>query len=90
MKFVPSILTKVKPNFEPVFGVTFVTVGPTDIAEETVIDRLAVAVSAGELESVAVTVKLEVPAVVGVPVIAPVVLLRLSPAGSFPLVTTQV
>ena len=57
---------------------------------ETVIDRLAVAVLGGLLESVAVTVKLEVPEALGVPVIAPLEALRLSPAGSEPLVSAQV
>ena len=37
----------------------------------------------------AVTVKLELPAVVGVPVIAPA-LLRVNPAGRLPVVTLQV
>ena len=53
------------------------------------IDRLVVAVLAGLLESVAVTVKLEVPKAVGVPVMAPLEPLRLSPAGSEPLVSAQ-
>jgi hypothetical protein len=57
---------------------------------ETVIDRLAEAVLAGLLESVALTVKLEVPEVLGVPVIAPDEVLRLSPAGSEPEVIAQV
>ena len=57
---------------------------------ETVMDRLAEAVLAGMLESVTVTVKLEVPELVGVPVIAPLEALRLSPAGSEPLVSDQV
>jgi hypothetical protein len=56
---------------------------------ETVIDKLVVAVLAGLLESVAVTVKLEVPKAVGVPVMAPLEALRLSPAGSEPLVSAQ-
>ena len=43
------------------------------------------AVFAGLLTSVARTVKLEVPAVVGVPVIAPVLGLRVRPAGRGPL-----
>jgi hypothetical protein len=59
-------------------------------AEETVIDKLAEAVLAGLLESVTVTVKLEVPEAVGVPVIAPLEALRLSPAGSEPDVSDQV
>ena len=54
------------------------------------IDRLAEAVLAGLLESVTVTVKLEVPEAVGLPVMAPVAALRLSPAGSEPEVTFQV
>ena len=57
---------------------------------ESVIDRLAEAVLAGLLESVTVTVKLEVPELVGVPVIAPLEALRLSPAGSEPPVSDQV
>jgi hypothetical protein len=49
-----------------------------------------VAVLAGLLESVTFTVKLEVPDALGVPVIAPLEVLRLSPAGSEPLVSDQV
>jgi hypothetical protein len=59
-------------------------------AAETVIDKLVVAVLAGLLESVAVTVKLEVPVALGVPVIAPLEALRLSPAARDPLVSAQV
>jgi hypothetical protein len=59
-------------------------------AVETVIDKLVVAVLAGLLESVTSTVKFEVPEALGVPVIAPVEALRLSPAGSEPLVSAQV
>ena len=44
----------------------------------------------GVPESAAWTVKLETPAVVGVPVIAPVLELRFKPAGSEPVVTDQV
>jgi hypothetical protein len=54
------------------------------------IERLAEAVLGGLFESVTVTVKLEVPVAVGVPVIAPLEALRLSPAGSEPLVSAQV
>ena len=57
---------------------------------ETVIDRLAEAALAGMLESVTVTVKLEVPEVLGLPVIAPLEAPRLSPAGSDPEVIAQV
>ena len=46
-------------------------------------------VAAGEAESVAVTVKLEVPAAVGVPLIAPAAL-NVSPAASVPVETAQV
>lgn len=42
------------------------------------------------LESVTFTVKLDTPAVVGVPVIAPVLLLRLKPAGKLPEVVEYV
>ena len=62
----------------------------TESGINIVIDKLAEAVLAGLLESVTVTVKLEVPEAVGVPVIAPLEALRLSPAGSEPLVTFQV
>jgi hypothetical protein len=41
------------------------------------------------LESVTFTVKLEVPVAVGVPVIAPVLLVRLSPAGRAPLIRVK-
>ena len=61
----------------------------TESGAETVIDKLAVAVLAGLLESVAWTVKLEVPVTVGVPVIAPDEALRLSPVGSEPLISEQ-
>jgi hypothetical protein len=57
----------------------------------TVILRFLVAVWAvGVSESVAVTVMLDVPAVVGVPEIAPVELFKDSPAGKLPVVTDQV
>ena len=62
----------------------------TESGINIVIDRLAEAVLAGLLESVTVTVKLEVPEAVGVPVIAPLEALRLSPAGSEPDVSDQV
>jgi hypothetical protein len=59
-------------------------------AAETVINRLAEAVFAGLLESVTVTVRPEMPEALGVPVIIPLEALRLSPAGSEPLVSDQV
>ena len=56
-----------------------------------VIDSWAVPLRAvGVLESVTLTVKLELPAPVGVPVMAPVVALRESPPGNEPAVTDQV
>ena len=58
--------------------------------ELTVIVRAFVAVCAGVPESVAFTVKLAVPAAVGVPVIAPVLALSVSPAGSAPEAMDQV
>jgi hypothetical protein len=65
-------------------------VGAVGTVDPTVIDRLAEAVLAGLFESVTVTVKLELPAAVGVPVIAPDEAFRLSPAGSAPEVSDQV
>lgn len=60
----------------------------TDSAGFTTMLRLAVAVLAvGVSESVTVTVKFAVPAVVGVPEIAPVAALRFRPNGKLPLVT---
>jgi hypothetical protein len=57
----------------------------------TVMLRLALAVLAvGVSESVTVTVKFVVPAVVGVPEIAPVAELRIRPAGKLPVVTLHV
>src|SRR3990170_6960936 len=47
-------------------------------------------VAVAPLSSVALTVKFEVPAAVGVPLISPVALLRLSPAGSASTVTAHV
>ena len=52
--------------------------------------RAFVAVCAGEEESVAFTVKLLAPAVVGVPLIVPVLELRARPAGREPTLTDQV
>ena len=51
--------------------------------------RAFVAVSAGTLESVALTVKLDVPAVVGVPVMLPLAA-NANPVGSAPAETDQV
>jgi hypothetical protein len=67
-----------------------ITVGAAGTVAATVIERLAEAVLAGLLESATVTVKLEVPAALGVPVMEPVEASRLNPAGSEPLVTFQV
>lgn len=53
----------------------------------TAIDKALVAVL--EPESVTLTVKLEVPAAVGVPVIAPLEAFRLSPAGKVPVARDQ-
>jgi len=50
--------------------------------------RFAVALCAGELESVTLTVNEDVPVVVGVPLICPE-LLRLNPAGRDPELTDQ-
>ena len=49
----------------------------------------ALAVAGGELESVTRTVKLEMPAPLGAPVIAPVLLFKLKPIGKLPAVTLQ-
>ena len=62
----------------------------TENGTETVINKLAVAVLAGLLESVTSTVKLEMLEVLGVPVIVPLEALRLSPAGSEPEISAQV
>jgi len=55
----------------------------------TTIDNALEAVAAGTLESVTVTVKLEVPARVGVPEIIPVAVSKPRPAGRVPAVTAQ-
>jgi len=55
-----------------------------------VIDSALVAVWAGELESVTMAVKLKVPAVVGVPEMAPVLALRVRPGGRVPVEIDQV
>ena len=52
--------------------------------------RLALTLTAGLSESATVIVKSEVPVAVGVPEITPVPELRVSPAGSVPLVIVQV
>ena len=51
--------------------------------------RFAEAEVAGEPESVTLTVKLEVPAAVGVPEIAPVAAVSIRPAGNEPEVMLQ-
>jgi hypothetical protein len=56
----------------------------------TVSVRLFVAVEAGDAVSVTRTVKFEVPAVVGVPVILPVEAFRAKPPGSVPVEMDQV
>jgi hypothetical protein len=62
-------------------------IGVTVIAgHETVIVRLA-EVPMHTFASVALIVKVDAPAVVGVPVMAPVLVFRLKPAGSDPLAT---
>jgi hypothetical protein len=66
------------------------TLGAPGTVAETVIDNVAEAVLTGLLESVTVTVKFEVPEALGVPVIAPLEALRLSPVGSEPPVTFHV
>lgn len=63
----------------------------TETGGFTAMLRFAVAVFAvGVSESVTVTVKFDVPAVVGVPLIAPVLELSISPVGNDPVVTAQV
>jgi hypothetical protein len=63
----------------------------TASAAFTVILRLAVAVAAvGLVESETLTVKLEVPLAVGDPVMAPVLVFRVSPAGRLPVLIDQV
>jgi hypothetical protein len=57
---------------------------------ERLIEKPFEALSAGDEESVTVTVKLEVPSAVGVPEITPVEASRERPGGSDPLVTIQV
>ena len=50
----------------------------------------AVAVAGGDWESLTRTVKLDVPAVVGVPEITPLVAFSVKPAGKLPWMTLQV
>jgi hypothetical protein len=57
---------------------------------EMMIERACVAVCDGLPESVTWTLKLEVPAVLGVPLIAPVLGFKVKPAGSEPLEIDQV
>jgi hypothetical protein len=52
--------------------------------------KLALTLTTGLSESATVIVKSEVPVAVGVPEITPVLELRVSPAGSVPLVIVQV
>jgi hypothetical protein len=54
------------------------------VAAATAIDKLLLAVCAGEPESVTLAVKLNVPELVGVPEIAPVVAAIVTPGGSEP------
>lgn len=60
-----------------------------DVLLETAMLKLFEAVSAGLLESVACTVNVRVPAVVGVPLMAPADAFSASPAGNVPDVTDQ-
>jgi hypothetical protein len=60
------------------------------VAGAMTIEKLADLVCAGLPESAAVTVKEEVPAVVGVPKMIPLALFSVSPAGRLPVVTDQV
>ena len=50
----------------------------------------ALAVAGGVSESATCTVKFEVPTVVGVPVIAPVLAFKCKPSGNVPLMMLQV
>jgi hypothetical protein len=64
--------------------------GFAETAAATIVrERLAVPVRGWLSESLTVTVKLLVPACVGVPEIAPVVAFRVRPAGKAPAVTLQ-
>ena len=55
-----------------------------------VILSAAVVVAGGDSESLTCTVKFEVPAVVGVPEITPLLAPRVKPAGKLPLMMLQV
>ena len=61
-----------------------------DPAAETIIERAFVAVTAGEAESVTITVKGVVPAVVGVPEMTPVDAFRIRGTGRAPTEIDQV
>lgn len=75
----------------PPSGRTYQVVpGPVGAAAETVIEAVADLDWAGLLLSVTVAVKLEVPVVLGVPEIAPVVAARVSPAGRLPALIDHV
>ncbi len=56
----------------------------------TVMLRFAVADPCGLEESVTLAVKFDVPDAVGVPVIAPVLVFKLKPAGRLPVLTLHV
>ena len=59
-------------------------------AAVTVMLSGAIAVAGGDSESLTCTVKLAVPAVIGVPEITPLLALRVKPLGKLPLMTLQV
>ena len=58
-------------------------------AAVTVMLSAAIAVAGGDAESLTCTVKLAVPAVIGVPEITPLLVFRANPLGKLPLMTLQ-
>jgi hypothetical protein len=76
-KFVPVTVTAVPPPVDPAFGLTLLTVGAVGAAlTVNVSDPVPV-----PLASVALSVTIDVPAMVGVPEINPVALFTDSPVG---------
>jgi len=71
------------------FTTHFVPSQPVPVAQVTEMDNAFVALCCGELLSTTLTVKLDIPAVVGVPLIIPEVV-RLSPIGRLPLAIDHV
>ncbi len=86
----PPVACKLALYAVPTVPLATVVVVIVSVAGETVSVRACVSVTGVAAESRTCAEKLKVPAAVGVPEIAPVLVLTVSPPGSEPLETDQV